>query len=56
MLDLRSRHSGCADNNCQLLKNVELEGKTEEVSLGAVKSYISAHEKELDSSIKISFL
>ncbi|KAK0437653.1 hypothetical protein EV421DRAFT_1738885 [Armillaria borealis] len=56
MLELRSHHSRCADNNCQLLKNVELEGKTKEVLLTAVKLYISAHEKELDSSIKIPFL
>ncbi|PBK95860.1 hypothetical protein ARMGADRAFT_1010768 [Armillaria gallica] len=56
MLELRSRLSRCGNNNCQLLKNVELKGKSEEVSLARVKSYISARKKHLGSQVQISFL
>ncbi len=55
-LELRSRLSRCGKNNCQLLKNVELKGKSEEVSLARVKSYVSARKKHLGSQVKISFL
>ncbi|PBK95892.1 hypothetical protein ARMGADRAFT_752448 [Armillaria gallica] len=56
MLELRSRPSICGKNNCQLLKNVELKGESEEVSLARVKSYILAREKHLGSWVQISFL
>ncbi|KAK0189531.1 hypothetical protein F5146DRAFT_1001786 [Armillaria mellea] len=56
MLQLRSRPSRCGENSCQLLKNVGLKGKNEEISLARVKSYFLAHEKDLGSWVQISFL
>ncbi|KAK0187060.1 hypothetical protein F5146DRAFT_1004029 [Armillaria mellea] len=56
MLQLCSRPSRCGENSCQLLKNVELKGKNEEISLARVKSYFLAHKKDLGSWVQISFL
>ncbi|KAK0440663.1 uncharacterized protein EV420DRAFT_1581526 [Desarmillaria tabescens] len=50
MLKLRNRQ-----NKCQLLRNVEIRRRDEDFSLAGVKSYMSAHGKEL-SNVQISYL
>ncbi|KAK0441256.1 uncharacterized protein EV420DRAFT_1580501 [Desarmillaria tabescens] len=50
MLKLRNHQ-----NKCQLLRNMEIRGRDEDFSLAGVKSYMSAHGKEL-SNIQISYL